>query len=83
MRLINNQPMANDLVMQHFLLGVILNMLFLHILIFLQSIIFGYDQNSNCQKTNQILKLILWSRGYETFFRLNSTEHEIKTAHKN
>ena len=24
-----------------------------------------------------------WPRGYKTFFMLNSTEHEISTAHKN
>ena len=24
-----------------------------------------------------------WPRGYKTFFVLNSTEHEISTAHKN
>ena len=24
-----------------------------------------------------------WPRGYDTFFMLNSTEHEISTAHKN
>ena len=25
----------------------------------------------------------IWSRGYKTFFMLNSTEHEIPTAHNN
>ena len=25
----------------------------------------------------------VWPRGYKTFFMLNSTEHEISTAHKN
>ena len=24
-----------------------------------------------------------WPKGYKTFFMLNSTEHEISTAHKN
>ena len=32
------------------------------------------------QKNN---KVSFWPRGYETFFILNSTEHEISTAHKN
>ena len=26
---------------------------------------------------------LTWSRVYKTFFMLNSTEHEISTAHKN
>ena len=28
-------------------------------------------------------QLDFWSRGYETFFMLNSTKHEISTAHEN
>ena len=30
-----------------------------------------------------IIQLSSWPRGYKTFFMLNSTEHEISTAHKN
>ena len=26
--------------------------------------------------------VVAWPQGYKTFFRLNSTEHEISTAHK-
>ena len=28
-------------------------------------------------------ELVIWPRGYKTFFMLISTEHEISTAHKN
>ena len=34
----------------------------------------GYGSKS-CSET--------WPRGYETFFMLNSTEHQLSTAHKN
>ena len=30
-----------------------------------------------------ILAAVIWSRGYKTFFMVNSAEHEISTAHKN
>ena len=30
-----------------------------------------------------VLLSLIWPRGYKTFSMLNSTEHELSTAHKN
>ena len=31
----------------------------------------------------ELIPSLIWLRGYKTFFMLNSTEHELSTAHKN
>ena len=36
-----------------------------------------------CLNLCEHLHIYAWPRGYKTFFMLNSTEHEISTAHKN
>ena len=41
----------------------------------------GFTVDSFCIHTNPS-KGAIWPRGYKTFFKLNSTKHEILTAHK-
>ena len=42
----------------------------------------GPDQTAPTGSDCSYRSSLIWPRGYKTFFVLNSTEHEISTAHK-
>ena len=58
----------------------------LSVLIRVRTVFKGYPQTTEVSASKERVKdklSTIGPRGYKTFFMLNSTEHEISTAHKN